>query len=116
LVNNLKTRDVLIQGILFKIHIIYNQIDMSVISAINKAIATGLMVNIAELDVVLITDINPTLTHTATLADQQSAKYKYMIKAYYGDGAGVKIINCCCGFDGVIKTINKSYKATLVKK
>jgi GH35 family endo-1,4-beta-xylanase len=109
LVNNLKAKDVLIQGILFNIHIIYNQIDMIVISSITKAIANGLMVHIAELNVVLITDNNPTLTHTATLADQQSAKYKYMIKA-------LKIINSCCGFDGVIKTINKSYKATLVKK
>jgi GH35 family endo-1,4-beta-xylanase len=85
LVNNLKAKDVLIQGILFNIHIIYNQIDMIVISSITKAIANGLMVHIAELNVVLITDNNPTLTHTATLADQQSAKYNYMIKAYYGD-------------------------------
>ncbi len=84
LVNNLKSRGIPIHGIGLQMHTRYNQTDANITSAITSAAATGLKVHISELDVALNPDNVATLTYTASLADQQAAKYKFIVKTYFG--------------------------------
>ncbi len=83
LVNNLKSRGIPIHGIGLQMHTRYNQTDANITSAITSAAATGLKVHISELDIALNPDNIPNLTYTTTLADLQSAKYKFVVKTFY---------------------------------
>lgn len=83
LVNNLKNRGIPIHGIGLQMHTRYNQTDANITSAITSAAATGLKVHISELDVALNPDNVASLTYTASLADQQAAKYKFIVKTYF---------------------------------
>lgn len=83
LVTNLKSRGIPIHGMGLQMHTRYNQTDANITSAITTAAATGLMVHISELDVALNPDNNPTLTYTTILAEQQTSKYKFIVKTYY---------------------------------
>lgn len=82
LVNSLKARGIPIHGIGMQMHTRYNQTDANITSAITSAAATGLKVHISELDVALNPDNVSTLTYTASLADLQAAKYKFIVKTY----------------------------------
>lgn len=77
-----KTRGIPVDGIGMQFHITYTQTDANIAAAINAAAATGLKVHISELDVRLNTNKNKALTFTSTLAEQQAAKYKAVVKAY----------------------------------
>lgn len=83
LVTSLKTRGIPIDGLGLQMHTRYNQTDANISSAITSAAATGLKVHISELDIALNPDNNQALTYTASLADQQAAKYKSIVKMYY---------------------------------
>lgn len=83
LVNSLKSRGIPIHGIGMQMHTRYNQTDANITSAITSASATGFKVHISELDIALNPDNVATLTYTASLADLQSAKYKFIVKTYY---------------------------------
>ncbi|MEJ5995121.1 endo-1,4-beta-xylanase [Pedobacter sp. Du54] len=83
LVNNLKRRGIPIHGIGLQMHTRYNQSDANITSAITSAAATGLKVHISELDIALNPNNIGNLTYTSTMADQQSAKYKFIVKTYY---------------------------------
>ncbi len=83
LVADLKARGIPIHGIGLQMHTRYNQTDANLTSAITTAAATGLLVHISELDIALNPDNNAALTYTATLAEQQAAKYKFIVKTYY---------------------------------
>lgn len=84
LVNNLKSRGIPIHGIGLQMHTRYNQTDANITSAITSAAATGLKVHISELDVALNPDNIANLTYTNILADLQAAKYKFIVKTFYG--------------------------------
>lgn len=83
LVTSLKTRGIPIDGLGLQMHTRYNQTDANISAAITSAVATGLKVHISELDIALNPDNNQSLTYTASLADQQAAKYKSIVKMYY---------------------------------
>lgn len=83
LVNSLKTRGIPIHGIGLQMHTRYNQTDANLSTAITTAAATGLKVHISELDIALNPDNVQTLGYTASLADQQAAKYQFIVKTYY---------------------------------
>lgn len=82
MIANFKSRGIPIDGIGLQFHITYTQSDANISTAINMAAATGLKVHIAELDVRLNDAKDQGLVLTQTLADQQAAKYKYVVKAY----------------------------------
>ncbi len=83
LVNDLKQRGIPIHGIGLQMHTRYNQPDADITSAITSAAATGLLVHISELDMTVNPNSDKNLTYTATLAEQQAAKYKFIVKTYY---------------------------------
>lgn len=84
LINELKGKGVPIHGIGMQFHTNYKQTDANIEAAINIAAATGLKVHIAELDI----SMNPKnpgipdLVFSAGLAEQQKAKYKFIVKTY----------------------------------
>ncbi|RZK89287.1 MAG: endo-1,4-beta-xylanase, partial [Pedobacter sp.] len=82
LVNDLKTKGIPIDGIGLQMHTRVTQADNNLIMAISTAAATGLKVHISELDVSLNPDNSQSITYTPTLAGQQAAKYKAIVKAY----------------------------------
>lgn len=82
LVNSLKTRGIPIDGIGMQFHITYTQSDASLSTAINAAAGTGLKVHISELDIRLNTGAAQGMVFTSVLADQQAAKYQYVVKTY----------------------------------
>ena len=77
-----KTRGIPISGIGMQFHTRYNQTDANLAAAITAAAATGLKVHISELDIALNPDNIQTLTLTPALAQQQSDKYKSIVKMY----------------------------------
>lgn len=82
MLTSFKTRGIPVDGIGMQFHITYTQTDANIAAAISAAAATGLKVHISELDVRLNTNKNKALTFTSTLAEQQAAKYKTVVKAY----------------------------------
>ncbi|TZF83281.1 endo-1,4-beta-xylanase [Pedobacter sp. BS3] len=82
MVNNLKQQGVPIDGIGLQMHTNYMQSDKNLADAINTAVATGLKVHIAELDISMNPNNIPDLTFSAGLAEQQKAKYEFIVKTY----------------------------------
>ena len=82
MIASFKTRGIPIHGIGLQFHMTYTQSDANITAAINNAAATGLKVHISELDIRLNTSLSQGLTLTPTLAEQQAAKYKAVVKAY----------------------------------
>ena len=82
LVNSLKSKGILIDGIGLQMHTRVTQTDANLATAISTAAATGLKVHISEIDIALNPDRAQSFTYTSTLADQQAAKYKAIVKAY----------------------------------
>lgn len=82
LVNTLKARGIPIHGIGLQMHTLYNQTDANLSLAITSAAATGLKVHISELDIALNPDNNSNLTYTSALAEQQAAKYMFIVKTF----------------------------------
>lgn len=78
-----KTRGIPVDGIGMQFHTRYNQTDANLAAAIAAAAATGLKVHISELDIALNPDNIQALTLTPTLAEQQSEKYRFIVKTYY---------------------------------
>jgi endo-1,4-beta-xylanase len=60
----------------------YTQSDANISAAITAAAATGLKVHISELDIRLNNNKNKDLVFTTTLANEQAAKYKYVVKTF----------------------------------
>lgn len=79
----LKNRGIPIHGTGMQFHTRYTQTDANISAAIASAAATGLKVHISELDVALNPDNIQGWTYTTTLATQQAAKYKFIVKAFY---------------------------------
>lgn len=84
LLMSLKSRGIPVHGIGMQFHMTYTQTDANISAAIASAASTGLKVHIAELDIRLNTNKIAGLTFTQTLAEQQAAKYKYVVKTYLG--------------------------------
>lgn len=82
MITSFKTRGIPIDGIGMQFHMTNTQSDASITAALNMAAATGLKVHIAELDIRLNDAKVQGLVLTQTLADQQAARYKYVVKAY----------------------------------
>jgi len=82
LVMALKNRGIPIHGIGLQFHTSYNQSDANISAAISTAAATGLKVHISELDVRVNVNKQPAFVFTTTLAEQQAAKYKFIVKTY----------------------------------
>ncbi len=82
LVNNLKSRNIPIHGIGLQMHTRYTMADNNLASAINTAAQTGLKVHIAELDIAMNPDNIQSLTFSPALAEQQSQKYKFIVKTF----------------------------------
>lgn len=85
-----KTRGIPVHGIGMQFHMTYTQTDANISSAISAAAATGLKVHISELDIRLNTGKTAGFTFTSTLAEQQAAKYKYVIKTFNALAASQK--------------------------
>ena len=79
---SLKTRGIPVHGIGMQFHTRYTQTDANIAAAITAAAATGLKVHISELDVALNPDNIQVWTYTSTLATQQAAKYKFIVKTF----------------------------------
>ncbi len=82
MVNDLKSRSIPVNGIGLQMHTRYTMADNNLANAINTAAQTGLKVHISELDIAMNPDNNQNLTFTASLADQQAQKYKFIVKTY----------------------------------
>lgn len=82
LINDLKQRNVPVHGIGLQMHTRYNMADNNLANAINTAAQTGLKVHIAELDIAMNPDNLQSLTFSPALAEQQSQKYKFIVKSY----------------------------------
>lgn len=83
LVNVLKNSGVPIDGIGLQMHTRHDLADANIIAAINTAAQTGLQVHISEVDISLNNSNNQTLTYNSNLAQQQSDKYKMLVKTFY---------------------------------
>ncbi len=82
MISSFKNRNIPIHGIGLQFHLTVTQGDAGIRDAVNSAAATGLKVHISELDIRLNTNRLPGLTMTAALAEQQAAKYKFVVQAY----------------------------------
>jgi endo-1,4-beta-xylanase len=82
MVMGLKSRGIPIHGIGLQFHTTYNQTDANISAAISAAAATGLKVHISELDVRVNVNKLPAFVFTSSLAEQQAAKYKFIVKTY----------------------------------
>lgn len=82
MISSFKSRGIPIDGIGMQFHITYTQSDANITAAMNMAAATGLKVHISELDIRLNDAKDQNLVLTQTLADQQAARYKYVVKTY----------------------------------
>lgn len=82
LVNDLKSRNIPINGIGMQMHTRYNMAESNWLTAINTAAQTGLKVHISELDIAMNPDNIQNLTFSAALAETQAQKYLYIVKAY----------------------------------
>lgn len=82
MITSFKTRGIPIHGIGMQFHMTYTQSDANIIAAINSAIATGLKIHISELDIRLNTNLVPGLKLTPALAEQQAARYKFIVQTY----------------------------------
>ncbi|WP_207495151.1 endo-1,4-beta-xylanase [Aridibaculum aurantiacum] len=79
---SLKNRNIPIHGTGMQFHTRYNQTDANIAAAINTAAATGLLVHVSELDIAMNPDNVQGLVFTATLAEQQAAKYKFVVRTF----------------------------------
>lgn len=82
MVNDFKNRGVPISGIGMQFHMTYTQTDANISAAITSAASTGLKVHISELDIRLNTNKTAGLVFTQQLAEQQAARYNFVIKTY----------------------------------
>jgi len=82
LVNDLKSKGIPINGIGMQMHTDISQSDANIQTAISTAAATGLKVHISELDISLNTTNNQGMVYNSIVAQQQSDKYKMVVKAY----------------------------------
>jgi endo-1,4-beta-xylanase len=82
MISSFKNRNIPIHGMGLQFHLTVTQGDAGIRDAVNSAAATGLKVHISELDIRLNTNRLPGLTMTAALAEQQAAKYKFVVQAY----------------------------------
>ena len=82
MVTSFKNRGIPIHGIGLQFHISHTQSEPNISSVINAAAATGLKVHLSELDIKVNGSKSQTFVFTSTLAEQQAAKYKFVIKAY----------------------------------
>lgn len=78
----LKNRGIPIHGIGMQFHTTHTQSDANIRDAINVAASTGLKVHISELDIRLNNNSVPGLTYTASLGQQQAARYKFIVQTY----------------------------------
>jgi endo-1,4-beta-xylanase len=79
-----KTRGIPVHGIGMQFHTNINQTDANITAAISAAAGTGLKVHISELDIALNPGNNTSLVYTLTLGNLQAARYKFIVKAFYG--------------------------------
>lgn len=82
LLASLRSRGIPVHGIGMQFHTRYTQPDASIALAITAAAGSGLKVHISELDIAVNPDGISTLTFTPALAEQQAAKYLYIVKTY----------------------------------
>ncbi len=82
MVNSLVARGIPIHGIGMQFHTTHTQSDANIRAAITTAAATGLKVHLSELDVRVNNDRVQGLTFTSTLAQQQAARYKFIVQTY----------------------------------
>ncbi len=82
LIASFKSRGIPIHGIGMQFHMTHTQSDANIIAAINSAVATGLKVHISELDIRLNNDKVQGLVFTSQLAEQQAARYKFVVKTF----------------------------------
>lgn len=82
MIADFKSRGIPIDGIGMQFHMTYTQSDANISAAISMAAATGLKVHISELDIRLNDAKVQGLVLTPTLADQQAARYKFVVKTY----------------------------------
>lgn len=82
MITDFKNRGIPIHGTGLQFHMTYTQADANISAAINAAVASGLKVHISELDIRLNLNRDNSLVFTPLLAEQQAAKYKYVVKTY----------------------------------
>jgi endo-1,4-beta-xylanase len=83
LVNDLKNRNIPIDGIGLQMHTSINRANSSIQAAITTAAQTGLKIHLSEFDVNINYQSLTTLTYNATLAAAQKDKYKITAKAIF---------------------------------
>jgi endo-1,4-beta-xylanase len=83
IITDLKTAGAPIHGVGLQMHISINTNNAGIDNALQKLVATGLLIHVSEMDV----RINPSnaspFTATATLLDQQAQKFRYVAEAYF---------------------------------
>lgn len=82
LVNDFKRSGTPIHGIGTQMHISINTPDAGIRNSLRQLAATGLLVHVSELDVMINPDNNPNLVFTPQLLDAQRAKFQTVAKAY----------------------------------
>ena len=82
MITDFKNRGIPIHGTGLQFHMTYTQTDANISAAIDAAVASGLKLHISELDIRLNLNRDNSLVFTPLLAEQQAAKYKYVVKTY----------------------------------
>lgn len=82
LVNTLKLNGVPVHGVGLQLHMNKNTNNNSILNAFTVMAQTGLKVHVSELDISMNPENNQALTYTPAIAQQQSDKYKFVIRAY----------------------------------
>jgi endo-1,4-beta-xylanase len=83
IVNDLKNTGIPIHGIGTQMHISINTSDVGIDNMFQKLAATGLLINVSELDIRINPGNTPGFTATSALLDQQAQKYKYVAQSYF---------------------------------
>jgi len=82
LVNGLKNRGIPINGIGMQCHIDINMDQANFKTALQKLVATGLLIHISELDIAVNPGNDPNITYNYTLQLQQSNMFQFVVQTY----------------------------------
>jgi endo-1,4-beta-xylanase len=83
IITELKTADVPIHGVGVQMHISINTNNAGIDNALQKLVATGLLIHVSEMDVRINPANSSPFTATQSLLDQQAQKFKYVADAYF---------------------------------
>jgi endo-1,4-beta-xylanase len=83
LINRLKAAGVPIHGVGLQMHISINTTNAGIDDALQKLVATGLLIHVSEMDVRINPSNTTPFTATQNLLDMQAQKFRYVAESYF---------------------------------